>query len=71
MAICVIGSVGNICGDVEATVGPAPINRDPTKPAKCQVWKAICSTPAIATSGKAAHRNVARRGHPDTNSSQQ
>ena len=36
--MCVIGWVGNISGDVEATVGaPPPINRDPTRAAKCQV----------------------------------
>jgi len=70
-AICVIGLVGNISGDVETTVGTSPINRDPTKAAKCRVWKAICSTPPIAMTGNAAHRNVARRAHPDTSSSQQ
>ena len=47
--ICVMGSDGNIWSDVEAKAGAAPINRDPTRVAKCQVRKTICSTPAIAT----------------------
>ena len=64
------GTGGEYIGRVEATVGAFPINRDPTKAAKCRVRKAIFSTPAIATSGNAAHRNGARRAHADTSSSQ-
>ena len=37
--------------------------------AKCEVLKAIFSTIAIASTGKPAHRNAARRAQPETSSS--
>ena len=69
--MCVIGSIGKVPGGVKATDGVSPMNRLPTKAAKCEVWKTSFSTPAITTMGIIAHSKIARRAQPETSSSQQ
>ena len=66
--MCVAGSIGNVSGGVKATDGVSPMNRVPTKAAKCEVWKTSFSTPAIAIMGNTAQSNVARRAQPETSS---
>ncbi len=50
-------------------LGANPKKRSRNNDPKCEVWKAINSTRAMASGGSTAHRNVVRRAQAEISSS--
>src|SRR6516225_9482101 len=69
--ICVMGLVGNTSGPVIVVECAAPMNRVATIITKLLLWNRSLSNPAIATRGRIAHKNTARRAQAETSSNQQ